>query len=75
MTTADEFRSRATPGDSVVLIAGAPWPMYKLVALAIGFLVLVVVGVATTSAGPAVLAAAGTSTLVWVILGAFAPRR
>ena len=31
-----------------VSIAGVPWPVYKLLALAIGFLVLVIVAVATS---------------------------
>ena len=61
--------------DSEVRIAGVPWPVYKLVSLAVGALVLVVVGVATMSAAPSVLAAAGTATVVWVALGsAHAPR-
>jgi uncharacterized membrane protein YqjE len=41
-----------------VRIAGVPWPMYKLVALAVGLLVLLVVGVATMNA-------------VWLGLGLF----
>jgi hypothetical protein len=55
--------------DSEVRIAGVPWPVYKLVALAIGVLVFVVVGAATMSAAPAVLAAAGAATVAWVALG------
>lgn len=54
-----------------VRIAGVPWPVYKLVALAVGLLVLVAVGAFTTSAGPAVVAAAATATLVWLALGHF----
>lgn len=75
MTTANEFRSTATRSDSVVLVAGVPWPMYKLVALAVGILVLAVVGIVTMSAAPAVLTAAGVATLTWVTLGAFHPPR
>ena len=56
MTTRDE-----------VLIAGVPWPVYKLVAL--------VVGVVTTSAGPAVLTAAAAATAVWLGLRVAATRR
>ena len=41
--------------------------MYKLFALIVGALVLVVVGVITASAGPAVLTAAGAGTVVWAI--------
>jgi hypothetical protein len=59
MTTRDE-----------VSIAGVPWPVYKLLALAVGFIVLVIVGVATTSAGASVLAAAAAATVVWLGLGA-----
>jgi hypothetical protein len=58
MTTSTEVR-----------IAGVPWPAYKLVALAVGALVLVVVGVATTDAASAVLSAAAASALVWFGLG------
>ena len=34
-----------------VLIAGVPWPRYKLVALALGLLVFLVVGLVTLDAG------------------------
>jgi hypothetical protein len=57
-----------------VSIAGVPWPVYKLLALVIGFLVLVIVAVATTSAAPSVLAAAAAGTLVWLTLGSAARR-
>lgn len=46
-----------------------PWLTHKLIALAIGALVLVVVGVATMSAAPAVLSAAAAATVVWLGLG------
>jgi hypothetical protein len=49
-----------------VLIAGVPWPVYKLVALAVGLVVLIVVGIATASAAPAVLSAAGAATAAWI---------
>ncbi|MCX2930183.1 hypothetical protein ORI20_07850 [Mycobacterium sp. CVI_P3] len=52
-----------------VQIAGVPWPRYKLVALALGLIVFAVVGVATANAAPAVLLAAGTSTVVWLVFG------
>jgi hypothetical protein len=54
-----------------VSIAGVAWPVYKLLALAIGFLVLVIVAVATTSAAPSVLAAATAGTVVWLTLRPF----
>jgi hypothetical protein len=54
-----------------VSIAGVPWPVYKLLALAVGLVVLVIVGIATTSAAASVLAAAAAATVVWLGLGAF----
>jgi hypothetical protein len=60
MTTSTEVR-----------IAGVPWPAYKLIALAVGALVLVVVGLATMSAAPAVLGGAAAAVLVWLGLGLF----
>ncbi len=57
--------------DAQVPIAGVPWPLYKLVALAAGLLALAVAGILTGSAGPAVLTAAAVATAVWI---AFAVR-
>jgi hypothetical protein len=54
-----------------ISIAGVPWPVYKLLALAIGFMVLVIVAFATSSAAPSVLAAAAAGTVVWLALGPF----
>ena len=54
-----------------VNIAGVPWPVYKLLALAIGLIVLVIVAVATTAAAPSVLAAAAAGTVVWLGLRPF----
>lgn len=54
-----------------VHIAGVPWPTYKVIALAVGLLVLLAVGFATMSAAPAVLSAAAAATLVWLGLGLF----
>jgi hypothetical protein len=54
-----------------ISIAGVPWPLYKLLALAIGFMVLVIVAIATSSAAPSVLAAAAAGTLVWLAFGRF----
>jgi hypothetical protein len=64
MTTRDE-----------VLIAGVPWPVSKLVALVVGVVVLVAVGVVTASAGPAVLTAAAAATAVWLGMRVAATRR
>lgn len=58
-----------------VSIAGVAWPVYKLIALTIGFIVLVIVAVATSSAAPSVLAAAAAGTVVWLALGAFQSTR
>jgi len=58
-----------------VQIAGIPWPRYKLVALALGLIVFVVVGLVTVNPAPAVLIAAGTSTAVWLAFSLRKPRR
>ena len=58
MTVRDEVR-----------IAGVPWPVYKLVALAVGVLVLLIFAVMTTTAAHSVLAAAAAGTVVWLGLG------
>jgi hypothetical protein len=60
MTTSTEVR-----------IAGVPWPAYKLIALAVGALVLLVVGLATTSGAAAVLAATSATAVVWLGLSLF----
>jgi len=57
-----------------ISVAGVPWPMYKALALIIGALVLVMVGLITASLGPAVLTAAGAATLVWLAGGVSARR-
>jgi hypothetical protein len=54
-----------------ISIAGVPWPLYKVLALAVAAVVLVIVALATMSAGPSVLAAAAAGTVVWLGLGAF----
>jgi hypothetical protein len=61
------YRETMTVRDEVS-IAGVPWPVYKLLALAIGLIVLVIVAVATGSAAPSVLAAAAAGTVVWLAL-------
>lgn len=52
-----------------VAIAGVPWPTYKVLALVLGLLTLLVVGVVTSSAPAAVLTAAGVCTAVWLVSG------
>jgi hypothetical protein len=64
------YRHYMTVRDEVS-IAGVAWPVYKLLALAIGFLVMVIVAVATTSMAPSVLAAAAAGTVVWLALSPF----
>lgn len=49
-----------------VHIAGVPWPAYKVIALAVGALVFVIVGVMTASAAPAVLSGAAAAVVVWL---------
>ena len=68
------YRHSMTVRDEVS-IAGVAWPVYKLLALAIGLLVLVIVAVATSSAAPSVLAAAAAGTVVWLALSPFSSAR
>ncbi|MGV0748680.1 hypothetical protein [Mycolicibacter minnesotensis] len=68
MTTAERFGQH-------VPIAGVPWPAYKLVALAVGLVALLIVGAVTSSAAAAVLTAAGACTAVWLVLGMQRPSR
>lgn len=68
MTTAEHTRAQ-------VPIAGVLWPAYKLVALAIGLITLLLVAAFTASAAAAVLTAAGTCTAVWLALGPLHPSR
>ncbi len=70
MTTAEHFHSAAAHDTArEVSIAGVPWPAYKVVALAVGLLVLVVVGLIAASAAPAVLGGAGAAAVVWLTAG------
>jgi len=72
MTMAEHFRSSAAhPTTSDVSVAGVPWPTYKLLALAVGLLVLLVVAVITSTAAPAVLGGAAAATVIWLGLGVF----
>jgi hypothetical protein len=64
------YREAMTVRDEVT-IAGVRWPVYKLLALAIGLVVMVIVAVATRSAAPSVLAGAAAGTVVWLALGPF----
>ena len=71
MTTAGNFRTTASRVACDVSVAGVPWPAYKLIALILGALVAVVVGLATLSAAPAVLGGAAVGTAVWLGLSAY----
>lgn len=64
------YRQSMTPSTEI-RIAGVPWPAYKLIALAVGTLVLAVVGIVTMSAGPAVLSGGAAALTVWLGLGLF----
>jgi hypothetical protein len=76
MTSVEQWRSAVQTDYSHVRIAGVPWPTYKLIALAVGFVVLVVVGAVAASAGPAVLSSAAVATVLWIVLGrTAAPRK
>jgi len=73
-TLLPSYRQPVTVRDEVS-IAGVAWPVYKLLALAIGLLVLVIVAVATSSAAPSVMAAAAAGTVVWLALSPFSSAR
>lgn len=69
MTTAEQFRAVVARPATSLYVAGVPWPAYKVLSLLVGFLVFVLVGLATTSAAPAVLSGAGVATVLWLTLG------
>jgi hypothetical protein len=71
MTTAGNFRTAVDKAACEVSVAGVPWPAYKLVALILGGLVALLVGVVATSAAPAVLSGAAAGTVAWLGLSAY----
>ena len=71
MTTAGNLRTTASRAACDVSVAGVPWPAYKLIALIVGALMAVVIGVLTLSAAPAVLGGAAAGTAVWIGLSAY----
>ena len=75
MTTAGHLRSTVARATCDVSVAGVPWPAYKVIALMIGALVTVIVGVAAMSAAPAVLAGSAAATVAWLGLGVFCTER
>ncbi|UXA20302.1 hypothetical protein [Mycobacterium sp. SMC-4] len=66
MTTAGHARDFGAPRAATVSIAGVPWPRYKVVALVVGLMTFVVVGIVTAAAAPAVLTSAAVATVVWI---------
>lgn len=70
MTAAGNFRTVAARATCDVRVAGVPWPAYKLLALLLGAVVALVVGVTTTTAATAVLAGAAAGTATWLVFKA-----
>lgn len=66
MTTAQEFGNVVGRSAGTVSIAGVAWPTYKVVAIVAGFVTFALMGVVASAAAPAVLTAAGVSTVIWV---------
>ncbi|MCK8670849.1 hypothetical protein M1M07_06925 [Rhodococcus sp. HM1] len=64
MTTLDSPAPRARSVAGVDL-AGTEWPLYKLEALVVGFLVLLTLFLITGSGQTAVLSAAAAATATW----------
>ncbi len=70
MTTAEHFRDATGPtpetGTGEIMVAGVPWPAYKVWALVLGLVVFTVVLVVTSTASPAVLSGAACAAAVWI---------
>lgn len=75
MTTAGDFRATAARAACEVSVAGVPWPAYKLIALVLGAVVALVVGMATVTAAAAVLAGAAVGTVTWLVFSALCSTR
>lgn len=75
MTAAGTFRTATARATSDVRIAGVPWPAYKVFALVLGAVVALAVGVATATAGTAVLTGAAVGTVTWLALNALRSTR
>lgn len=75
MTTAGNFRTAAARATCDVSVAGVPWPAYKLIALVLGAVVALVIGIATGTAATAVLAGAAVGTVTWVTFSALCSAR
>ncbi|KUH94176.1 hypothetical protein AU190_13135 [Mycolicibacterium acapulense] len=75
MTTAGNFRTAAARVTCDVSVAGVPWPAYKLIALVLGALVALVVGIATATTATAVLTGAAVGTVTWLAFSALCSPR
>jgi len=64
MTTLDS-PSREVAREDHIDIAGTAWPLYKLEAVAVGLIALLVLFLVTGTAQTAVLTAAAAATVVW----------
>jgi len=66
MTTADISTRESRPSpDHCVDLAGTRWPLYKIEALVVGFVLFVVAGAVTQSMQAAVLTAATATVITW----------
>ncbi len=75
MTTLEGARPVTLARDSHIDIAGTAWPLYKLEALAVGFVVLVVAGLSSPAPhSSAVLTAAAATVVVWWVAPGVLPR-
>ncbi|AII10066.1 MULTISPECIES: hypothetical protein [Rhodococcus] len=77
MTTHDAWvrrEVRRSDPARTVDIAGTPWPLYKLEALAVALLVFVTILVVTQTLQAAVLTAAAVAVVVWWARRLFPPR-
>ncbi|MBB5917912.1 hypothetical protein BJY24_006824 [Nocardia transvalensis] len=67
MAVVDPTSAPAIAPGRTIDIAGTPWPVYKLEALALGAIVCLVLAVVTGSLQVAVLAGASLSALRWAV--------
>ncbi|OBB59689.1 hypothetical protein A5757_11365 [Mycobacterium sp. 852013-51886_SCH5428379] len=70
-TTTGNLRSTVARATCDVSVAGVPWPAYKLWALLVGLIALVVAGLLTMSASVGVLSGAAAATVAWVGLSLY----
>ena len=75
MTTAGNVRTAAARVTCDVSVAGVPWPAYKLIALVLGVVVALAVGITTATAATAVLTGAAVGTVAWVAFSALCSTR